>query len=295
MQRASLTLAAILVALTGSAIGGPGATPPAPVIAPHDVYDLLRSGNQRWAADNAEHRNVGSERRSDTAQHGQHPFACIITCADSRIPVERVFDRGVGDLFVVRVAGNVASPAVLGSVEYAVDHLATPVVIVMGHTSCGAVAAACSDAELHGNVATLIESIRPVVKDAKASVAGEKPSKKDETAQATIVAEAVRLNVEHQVRASVEQSPVIAQAVADGRTRIVGAIYDLESGQVRWLDEQPGLRDLAMRTLAPKQEPEVAQTEEKKPVRRATPAAAAPAKNAASPRRVTTALDREPH
>ncbi|MDX9912662.1 MAG: carbonic anhydrase [Phycisphaerales bacterium] len=289
MTRTHLSLAALIVALGGSAIGGPGATP---VIAPSDVYDLLRSGNQRWIDGSCEDRNTDSERRADTAQNGQHPFACVITCADSRIPVERVFDRGVGDLFVIRVAGNVASPSVLGSVEYAVDHLATPVVLFMGHTGCGAVGAACAEGEMHGNIATLIDSIRPVVKEAKACAAGEKSSKKDEASQAAIVAEAVRLNVEYQIRASIEESPVIAQAVADGRTRVVGAIYDLASGEIRWLDEQPDLRDLAMSTLAPKQ-PEVAQVEEKKPARRT--GFSPNTSGGATPRRVTTALDRDEH
>ncbi|CAG0969131.1 Carbonic anhydrase 2 [Phycisphaerales bacterium] len=122
------------------------------------VLAMLREGNAHWASGKCENPSTDSSRRQETAA-GQHPFATIITCADSRLPVERIFDRGVGELFVVRVAGNVAGESETGTAEYAVEHLKTPVILVMGHTRCGAVAAAASGAELHGSLGRMVARI----------------------------------------------------------------------------------------------------------------------------------------
>ena len=117
-----------------------------------EALALLTQGNQRWVDGTTTNPSTDAERREALAENGQHPFVTILTCADSRIPVERVFDRGVGELFVVRVAGNVAGSSETGTIEYGVGHLKTRLLVVMGHTKCGAVAAACSGAELHGHV-----------------------------------------------------------------------------------------------------------------------------------------------
>ena len=108
------------------------------------ALQLLTEGNARFAAGRMIHPHTDADRRAEVAREGQHPFATVLTCADSRVPAEIVFDRGIGDIFVVCVAGNVVGPSELGSVEYAVDHLATPVVLVLGHSLCGAVQATLS-------------------------------------------------------------------------------------------------------------------------------------------------------
>ena len=107
---------------------------------------MLQEGNQRWVMDKDENPNTDPSRRAMLAEKGQKPFVTILTCADSRLPVERIFDRGVGEVFVVRVAGNVAGTSETGTIEYAVGHIKTPLLVVMGHTKCGAVAAAASGA-----------------------------------------------------------------------------------------------------------------------------------------------------
>src|SRR5262245_9624613 len=129
---------------------------------------LLKEGNARFAAGKQLHPNQDAERRASTVAQGQEPFATILACSDSRDPVELVFDRGIGDLFVVRVAGNVAGVRELATVEYGVGHLHTPLLIVMGHSKCGAVTAVVQGAELHGHLQSLAEKIKPAANKVKA-------------------------------------------------------------------------------------------------------------------------------
>ena len=150
----------------------------------------------------------------------------ILTCADSRVAPEIVFDQGLGDLFVIRVAGNIAPPAEVASIEYAVEHLHTPLVVVMGHQSCGAVGAAIEGGEAPGHLPALIDSIRPVVE--KARLLGGNLSNN-----------AVRLNVERVVDQLRSSTPLLAGEVAAGKLRIVGAVYSLDTGQVGWLPAAP--------------------------------------------------------
>lgn len=190
----------------------------------------LKEGNARFLKQNCENPNTGSDRISETAG-GQHPFASILTCADSRIPVERVFDRGVGDLFVVRVAGNIAGESEMGTMEYGTGHLHTPLLVVMGHTSCGAVNAAASGAELHGAVGKLVERIRPSVEQARAQFPELKPEQ--------IAPIAIRTNVMLTIENLITQSQEIGALVREGKLDIVGAIYDLNTGAVHFLGEHP--------------------------------------------------------
>jgi carbonic anhydrase len=193
-----------------------------------EAIRLLTAGNERFVAGKPERPNSGLDRVHSTAKNGQAPFATILSCADSRVPVEAVFDRGVGDLFVVRVAGNVADPGTLGSIEYAAEHLGTPVVVVMGHTQCGAVNAAVSGAELHGNLPSLIDAIRPAVQ----TVRREHP---DMSAEELLKA-SIAQNVRQQIDAALIKSPQLRQMVEHGKLKIVGAVYKIETGQVEWLD-----------------------------------------------------------
>ncbi len=140
------------------------------MVSKEKALELLIEGNQRFASGNPAYPNQGAERRLE-GLNGQSPFAVIIGCADSRIPPEILMDQGIGDLFVIRVAGNIIDDAILGSVEYAVAHLGSPLVMVLGHNLCGAVQAAIDGGEAPGHIGALVEAIQPAVDAIKADEA----------------------------------------------------------------------------------------------------------------------------
>jgi carbonic anhydrase len=189
---------------------------------------LLKEGNIRYAEGKSFHPNIESARRAELAAAGQEPMATILACSDSRDPVELIFDRGVGDLFVVRVAGNVAGLSELATMEYGVTHLGTPVLIVMGHTKCGAVTAAVKGAELHGHLPSLISLIKPAADKARVSATEE-----------DLVPRAIELNVWQQVENIFARSALIREFAAAGKVTIVGAVYDIAAGKVQWLGQHP--------------------------------------------------------
>ncbi|KJY34564.1 carbonic anhydrase [Streptomyces sp. NRRL S-444] len=190
---------------------------------PDNAYDLLLAGNQRFVSGTPEHPNQDATRRTETAP-SQQPFAVVFGCSDSRLAAEIIFDRGLGDLFVVRTAGHVAGTEVLGSIEFGVSVLNAPLVVVLGHDSCGAVAAACSaleDGQTPGGfVRDVVERVTPSVLAARA--AGR------ETAE-EILAE----HIEHTVDLLLERSRVLAERVADGRLGVVGLSYRLADGSAQ--------------------------------------------------------------
>ncbi|MER6349797.1 carbonic anhydrase [Streptomyces sp. NPDC001595] len=190
---------------------------------PAEAFELLLAGNQRFVTGTPEHPNQDAARRTETAP-GQQPFAVLFGCSDSRLAAEIIFDRGLGDLFVVRTAGHVAGTEVLGSMEFGVSVLNAPLVVVLGHDSCGAVAAACSALENGqtpgGFVRDVVERVTPSVLAARA--AGK------ETAE-EILAE----HVEHTVDLLLERSRVLAERVAAGRLAVVGMSYRLADGSAR--------------------------------------------------------------
>ena len=188
------------------------------------VLAELKLGNAHHAQHRYTHPHETSARQKELAK-GQHPHAVILTCADSRVAPEIVFDQGLGDLFTVRVAGNIAGDAEIASIEYAVEHLHTPLVVVMGHQSCGAVAAAIEGGEAPGHLPVLVGAIRPAVDKAR-GLAGD------------LATNAVRLNAEMVVDQLLASKPVLAAAVATGKLRIVGAVYSLDSGVVTWLSDK---------------------------------------------------------
>lgn len=198
-----------------------------------EALDELRAGNERFVAGRPEHTQTQSERIAETASSGQKPFACVLACADSRVPVELIFDQTVGDVFVIRVAGNVAGPMTVGSAEFAVAALGTPLVVVLGHTGCGAVQAAVNvtgGAESSGmsaNLASVVEPIGPACEFAR----GEHP----EAEGSALVDHAVEANVRLQIGAMRASSAVLAGRIGKGEVGIAGAVYDLASGVVRWL------------------------------------------------------------
>lgn len=183
----------------------------------------LKAGNQRFAAGRHESPNLDMARVKEVIS-GQHPEAVVLGCADSRVPPEVIFDEGIGDLFVVRVAGNVAEPATLGSIEYAAEHLGVPLIVVLGHHKCGAVKAT---AEAHGapegNIGSIVKELQPAVAAAKA-----KPGKEG------LIDDAVHANVERVAARLLEKSPVLRHLVREGKVKVVTAVYDLDSGKVEW-------------------------------------------------------------
>jgi len=207
---------------------------------------LLKEGNIRYTDGKSFHPNLESARRTELAAAGQEPMATILACSDSRDPVELIFDRGVGDLFVVRVAGNVTGLSELATMEYGVTHLGTPVLIVMGHTKCGAVTAAVKGSELHGHLPSLISLIKPAADKAKLNAPEEEA-----------VPRAIELNVWQQVENIFARSALLRESVAAGKVQIVGAVYDIATGKVQWLGQHPESDRLVAEAKASLNSPDV--------------------------------------
>lgn len=200
-----------------------------------EVLTKLKAGNERFVNDQRTYPNLNQDRRTETAENGQHPYVTIITCSDSRVPVENIFDAGIGDIFVIRVAGNVINNNEAGSVEYGVEHLHTPVFIVLGHTHCGAVTATATEAEVHGNIPHLLHSIEPAVAKAKEEL-GENTE--------DLVPLSIKNNVWQSIEDLFHKSHISAELVKEGKLKVVGAIYHIEDGKVEWLGEHPHQAEL---------------------------------------------------
>ena len=213
-----------------------------PSISPAKAERLLVEGNARFEHGAPNHTNAGLERVSQTAS-GQHPFATVIACSDSRVPVERIFDRGIGDLFVIRVAGNVAGSAdVVGSVEYGIGHLETPVLLVLGHTGCGAVSAAATDAEVHGSIPQLLAPIEPAVAETHRLF--------PRLTGGDFINACVKVNCFNTIEALFAGSEDVRERVRDGDLRVIGGVYNLETGNVEFFGEHPRTAQLAAEPAA---------------------------------------------
>jgi carbonic anhydrase len=187
------------------------------------VLAALKAGNQRHVSAKYTHPHETATYRQGLSA-GQHPQASVLTCADSRVAPEIIFDQGLGDLFDVRVAGNVAGNDEIASLEYAAEHLHTPVIVVMGHQKCGAVSAAAEGGEAAGHLSSIITPISAAVEKAK-------------TLQGDVVDNAVRINVENVVAELRTSKPLLSELVSEGKLTIVGAVYSLDTGKVTWLSE----------------------------------------------------------
>jgi carbonic anhydrase len=198
-----------------------------PQLTSQQALDRLKEGNERFARGEARFPTVQKEILADLAK-GQHPYATILGCSDSRVPPELVFDAGFGELFVVRVAGNVLGSAILGTLQYAGAHLHTPLFVVLGHEGCGAVEAALASkfqgANFKERIEVLLENIVPALDGLDGT------QRHDELLHA-----AVEANVRHTVRQLLETPEAKARAALGGM-KLVGAVYELESGRVRFLD-----------------------------------------------------------
>jgi len=213
--------------MTACGAGLPSEPPPAAPLDAGDAVRRLQAGNARFAAGKTRHAHESAEWRKHLAA-GQKPFAVLLGCSDARVPVELVFDQGFGDLFVIRVAGNVIAEDVVGSIQYAGRHLGTRLFVVMGHEGCGAVSAALAalagDRDEASHIRSLLRLIEP-------GLAGLDPAS---TGEARLRA-AVEANVRWSMR-QLAESPEGKRAVEEYGASVVGAVYDLESGIVRFLD-----------------------------------------------------------
>lgn len=188
---------------------------------PELALQQLLDGNKRFVDTSLTHPNQDSARRIALGD-GQAPFAAVLACADSRVPPEVLFDQGLGDLFVVRVAGNILNDQLLGSLEYAAAHLDTPLIVVLGHTNCGAIGAVAQGVKLEGHIASLIPAIQPAVD----KVRDQEGDLTDNAAREVARMTAIQLQ---------ESQPIIANLVKEGKLKIVPAFYELESGEVSLL------------------------------------------------------------
>ncbi len=205
-------------------------------IHPHEALKLLQQGNARYMAGGFDRPHQDQFRRVRTSQDGQRPFATILACSDSRVPVELIFDRGIGDIFVIRVAGNVMGIGEMSSVEYAIELLRSPLFVVMGHSHCGAVKAVVEKGILPGNLRVLSERILPAVEQARTSsehLRGEQ-----------FLTEAVKTNVWQTIEHVLRLSAPIRERCLSGSLMVIGAFYDIEAGSVQWLGSHPSESEL---------------------------------------------------
>lgn len=184
---------------------------------PEQILDALMAGNKRFVENKRESPNLNSARLAEVAQ-GQSPFASILSCADSRVPVEILFDRGLGDLFVVRDAGNIATPEEIGSLEFGTLVLGSKVLMVLGHEGCGAVAATIAGKPVPGQIGSIVEAIKPAVERAK----GQPGDELENAVKANVLLQMERLKA----------SPVIAELITESKLIVVGGYYDLDTGEV---------------------------------------------------------------
>jgi carbonic anhydrase len=227
--RKSLVMGFALILVMSTSLAW--ASSAAPGMSPDTALTLLKEGNDRYVAGTPQHPNQDKDRRSLTATGGQQPYATILGCSDSRVPPEILFDTGIGDIFIIRVAGNVADTDEIGSIEYGVDHLGTPVLLVLGHTHCGAVTAVVQKAELHGKIPSLVDNIRPAAKEAK--------KKNPDLGGDALVEETVKVNVWQSIEDLLRGSRAIRNRARGGAVMIVGALYDIDSGVVAWMGTHP--------------------------------------------------------
>lgn len=203
---------------------------------PDSVIQLLKEGNQRFFSGKLTHPHLDKNRlfQAGTENQGDHAYATVITCSDSRVPVEAIFDAGIMDIFVIRVAGNVCDVDECGSIEYGLAHVNTPVLVVLGHTQCGAITAVTQAVKGDGhkfekNIPPLVDNIQPAVKRAiekNKHISGYK-----------IIPYAIEENVWQSIEDLFMNSPATRDLVRERKAKVVGAIYNVGTGKVEWLPE----------------------------------------------------------
>jgi len=205
------------------------------MISAADALERLREGNRRFASDEVSEETLASREHRAGAATAQNPFAIILACSDSRVPTELIFDRGIGDLFVIRVAGNIVAPSQIGSIEYAAEQFGTRLVVVLGHSDCGAIIAtlqelALKESHRSPNLRAIVDRVRPAVE----SILEEN----DDVDDAAVISRCVHANV----RASVERlqhgSLILEELIAKGNLQIIGAEYSIETGYIQFFENK---------------------------------------------------------
>ena len=192
------------------------------------ALDLLKQGNKRFVNNLKVNRNL-LQQVNETSD-GQHPFAIILSCIDSRTSVELIFDQGLGDVLSVRIAGNIINEDILGSMEFGCKILAAKIIVVLGHSSCGAIKGACDHLEM-GNLTALLSKVLPAV-DAETSVTINRDSSNEE-----FVEKVAAINVRKTVHAIIERSPILKEMILKGAIEIIGGNHDIASGEVCFYDD----------------------------------------------------------
>jgi len=192
-------------------------------LSPQDAYNMLVEGNKRFVQNVKAQRNLLDQVSATST--GQYPFAVVLSCIDSRVPAELVFDQGIGDIFSARVAGNIVNEDMLGSIEYGCKVAGSKIIVVLGHTKCGAVTAACKGVEL-GNITPLLAKIQPAVNKVRETL----PEVNETSIEKTVV-----VNVEMTMDRMRAESPILAEMEKNGEILIVGAVYSVATGAVEFL------------------------------------------------------------
>jgi len=197
-------------------------------ITPYLALELLKEGNKRFVNNLKANRNL--LQQANETSDGQHPFAVILSCIDSRTSAELIFDQGLGDVFSVRIAGNIVNEDILGSMEFACKLAGAKIIVVLGHSKCGAVKGACDHAEM-GNLTALLSKIRPAVDD-------ETETTEDRSSKNGIFVENVAaINVKRTVKAIKERSTILSQMISNGEIGIIGGMHELSTGEVTFYEE----------------------------------------------------------
>ena len=189
-------------------------------ISPNKAVEMLKEGNQRFLDKNVQDRDLHIQVQNTS--DGQFPYAVVLSCIDSRVPVELVFDQGVGDIFSARVAGNIINEDILGSIEYACGVAGSKAILVLGHTKCGAVTSACKGVEL-GNITALLSKVKPAIANVQ---------ERDGEVE---VEEVTKANVHQSIKEIREKSSILADLETEGKIKIDGAVYHVEDGRVTYL------------------------------------------------------------
>jgi carbonic anhydrase len=203
-------------------------------ISPRKALEMLQNGNERFINNLKADRNL--LKQVNETSEGQWPFATVLSCIDSRTSAELIFDQGLGDIFSVRIAGNIVNTDILGSMEFACKVAGSKLIVVLGHSKCGAVKGACDHVEM-GNLTELLSKIQPAVYQ-------ESETKEDRTAKnETFVENVSAINVKRSVKNIIERSFVLEQMLEEGSIGIVGAMHDIETGKVTFYDEVMYIKD----------------------------------------------------
>ena len=191
------------------------------------ALSLLKEGNNRFINNLKQNRNL--LQQANETSDGQHPFAIILSCIDSRTSAELIFDQGLGDIFSVRIAGNIINEDILGSMEFACKVAGAKIIVVLGHTKCGAIKGACDHVEM-GNLTALLSKIQPAVYDEKTETQNRNSSNSE------FVEKVAAINVKRTVHAILERSPILKEMIENGEIKLVGGVHEIATGEVTFYE-----------------------------------------------------------